>query len=58
MYLDDIKHPTWLCRDDLTDYFVVLKFMNEMNEHTNQFFAILTPFCFLYPASFFLIDVN
>ena len=50
MYLDDIKHPTWLCRVDYSVYFVVLKFMNEMNQHSTRFYVMLAPFCFLYSA--------
>ena len=54
MNLDDIKHRTWLCRVDYAVYFVVLKFMNEMKQHTTRFYVILTPFCFLCSALIFL----
>ena len=56
MYLDDIKHPTWLCRVDYTIYFVVPKFMNEMNQQSTRFYVILTQFCFLFSAFVFLIQ--
>lgn len=44
MYLDDIKHLTWLCRVDYKVYFVVLIFMNVMNLNNTRFYVNLTPF--------------
>ena len=54
MYLDDIEHPTWLCRVLYSIYFVVLKFMNEMNQHSTRFYVMLAPFCFMYSVFSFL----
>ena len=50
MYLENIKHPTWLRRVDFTVYFVVLKFMSAMNQHSTRFYVRLAPFCFMYSA--------
>ena len=50
MYLDDNKHLTWLCRLDYSVYFLVLKFMNKMNQHSTQCYVMLLPFCFIYSA--------
>ena len=54
MYLDNIKHPNWLCRVDYSVYFVVLKFMNVMNQNNTRFYVILAPFCFMYSSFNFL----
>ena len=50
MYSDVIKHPTWLCRVNYSVYFVVFKFMSEMNQHSFRFYVILAPFRFMYCA--------
>ena len=49
-YLDVIKHPISLCRVNYSVYFVVLKFMSEMNQHRTRFYVMLAPFCFMYSA--------